>query len=110
MVSQWESDFADMLDEQVTLEPYLGTGARGPQFGPAQVVGGLSVNDTTTLTRSGDGSLSAASATLQMAADTQDFPVGSRVTLPSGRRATVLRQSIQEQKSMGWRYQMVTLG
>ena len=76
------------LRHQVVIEPYLGVGPAGPQYGPAASVRGF-VEEKTRLVRSPTGDEVTSSATVYVRLD-NTAPAKSRVTLPSGRRTAVI--------------------
>ena len=77
---------AVLLRHRVTIEPYLGDGAYGPNYGPPAVVRAL-VADRPQMTRTPDSRTTQATATV-IAGPEIECPVGSRVTLPDGRTPT----------------------
>lgn len=72
----------------VTVEPLLGMGAAGPQYGPAVEVRCL-LRQSTRLVRNAAGDEVTSSSTLYAPLETT-APAKSRVTLPDGRRTTVI--------------------
>lgn len=77
-----------LLRHTVTVEPYTGDGAYGPVYGAAVEVRGM-VDEQTRMVRSPGGEQVVSSSTVYVRLDTT-APPGSRVTLPSGRRTTVI--------------------
>lgn len=74
----------------ITVEPYLGSGAFGPEFGPPVEVA-CRVEDQVELVRSNTGEEVVSTSTVLCEADTV-IPAGSRVTV-NGRQTTVLNVS-----------------
>ncbi len=74
---------------RVDIEPYLGASAYGPRYGPvvARVRGFL--DEQTRMVRAADGSQAVSSSTFYCLLSV-DAPPGSRVTLPDGRKTTVI--------------------
>lgn len=74
---------------RVDIEPYKGDSAYGPRYRPvvAQVRGFL--DQQTRLVRAADGSQVTSTSTFYCLLSV-DAPAGSRVTLPDGRRTTVI--------------------
>ncbi|MCB5167998.1 hypothetical protein LG634_24620 [Streptomyces bambusae] len=77
-----------LLVHQATVEPYLGTGPSGPKYGPAFTIKCLA-QDKTRLVRSPEGDEITSTATVYTRLG-PTVPVKSRVTLPAGRRTTVI--------------------
>lgn len=77
-----------LLVNAVTVEAYAGEGSHGPAYASATTVACL-LTEATTLVRAPDGREVASSASY-IAPPTHNPPVGSRVTLPSGRVTTVI--------------------
>ncbi|MEW2573648.1 hypothetical protein [Streptomyces sp. NPDC047070] len=80
---------AYLLRHRITLEPYAGDSAYGPQYGPPVPNVPALVNPAPRLFRTADGRDVTAAATL-IAAPDLDCPLGSRITLPDGRTATAV--------------------
>ncbi|MEU5979389.1 hypothetical protein [Streptomyces sp. NPDC047315] len=78
-----------LLQHTVTVEPYKGDSAYGPQYGPAVQVRCF-LDDQTRTVRRPDGQEVVSSATFYAQLDTTVCPAESRVTLPSGRQTTVI--------------------
>jgi hypothetical protein len=78
------------LRHEVTVEPYLGVGPSGPQYGPTVVVRAF-VEERTRLVRSPEGDEVISSATVYARLG-PSCPAKSRVRLPSGRRTTVIAE------------------
>jgi hypothetical protein len=78
-----------MLRHEVTVEPLTGEGPFGAILGPAVRVRCFA-DDKRRLVRDATGNEVTSSTTLYAPLDTA-APVGSRVTLPDGRKATVLQ-------------------
>jgi hypothetical protein len=76
------------LRHRVLVEPYLGTGPSGPQYGPAVTVRAF-LEEKTRLVRSPQGDEVISSATFYARLDAV-CPAKSRVTLPAGRRTAVI--------------------
>lgn len=78
-----------LLQHQVTIEPHLGAGAYGDQYGPA-VVERSFVDGKRRMIRdqAGEQTMSTATVILRL---TANCPIGSRITLPDGRVATALQ-------------------
>jgi len=93
LFGEWGLDVAGQ-PIPLSVEPYLGAGANGGKFGPALSRPGLPQmpQDRVIVSSTGDEETSSTAiyAPLSMAGD---FPLGSRVTLRSGRVARVLGHS-----------------
>ncbi|MEU8760646.1 hypothetical protein [Streptomyces sp. NPDC048659] len=76
------------LRHEVVVEPYLGTGPSGPQYGPAAPLRAW-VEEKTRLVRAPDGDEVTSSATFYTRLG-PSIPPKSRVRLPSGRRTAVI--------------------
>lgn len=76
----------------IVVETYLGKAGAGEQFAAAETVEGLPVLYGTTVVRDGDGNerTSTASIYAPLGATADRFTLNSRVTLPDGRKASVL--------------------
>lgn len=79
---------ASMLIHRVTVEPYQGVGPSGPSYGPPVEVKCLK-EDKVRLVRSPNGDEVVSSATFYALPGTT-APAKSRVTLPGGRKTTVI--------------------
>ncbi|MDV5145933.1 hypothetical protein R1T08_17375 [Streptomyces sp. SBC-4] len=79
---------AAFLIHQITVEPYLGVSPSGPAFGPAVEVRCLK-EDKVRLVRSPTGDEVVSSATFYAMPGTV-APAKSKVTLPGGRKTTVI--------------------
>ncbi|MEU2120002.1 hypothetical protein ABZ567_31195 [Streptomyces sp. NPDC016459] len=79
---------AAMLGHRVTVEPYLGRTSVGPRYGPPVVVRCF-LDEKTRTVRDPTGREVVSSSTFY-ARPGLDCPSESRVTLPSGRRTTVI--------------------
>ncbi|MHA4776071.1 hypothetical protein L1085_016365 [Streptomyces sp. MSC1_001] len=79
---------AFVLIHRVQVEPYLGVGPSGPVYGPAVEVRCLK-EDKVRLVRSPEGDEVISSATFYAMPGTV-APAKSRVTLPGGRKTTVI--------------------
>ncbi|EPH40339.1 hypothetical protein ABT390_13525 [Streptomyces aurantiacus] len=77
-----------LLRHEVTVEPYLGTSAYGPRYGPAVTARAL-VAATVKRVRDRTGAETVSTAQIIAAPDLA-CPNGSRITLPDGRRTTAL--------------------
>jgi hypothetical protein len=77
-----------LLQHSVTVEPYLGHTAYGPQYGPPVIVRCFLDQQTRTI-RAADGTQTTSSSTAYARLDTV-APALSRVTLPDGRVTSVL--------------------
>lgn len=77
-----------LLQHQVTIEPYTGTGAYGDTYGAGVAVRCM-VDGKRRMIRDQSGEQTMSMSTVYCALDTP-CPVGSRVTLPDGRVATAL--------------------
>ncbi len=77
-----------MLGHTVTVEPYLGRTSVGPRYGPASPVRCF-VDEQTRTVRDPTGREVVSSSTFY-ARPGIDCPQDSRVTLPSGRKTTVI--------------------
>jgi hypothetical protein len=80
---------AALLRHRVTVEPYIGDGAYGPAYGPAEPDVPALVDERPRLVRATDGRQLVASAIVITGPDIQ-CPAGSRLTLPTGRMTTAL--------------------
>lgn len=78
-----------MLRHEVTIEPKTGEGPVGPVYGPAATVK-VFADDKRRLVRDATGNQVLSETTLYALLDAS-APVGSRVTLPGGRQATVIQ-------------------
>ncbi|MFE0651340.1 hypothetical protein ACFVZH_22405 [Streptomyces sp. NPDC059534] len=78
------------LRHKVTIEPYLGVGPSGPQYGPATTFRAF-VEEKTRMVRSPAGDEVVSSATFYARLDVT-CPAKSRARLPSGRRTTVIAE------------------
>lgn len=76
------------MGQDVTIEPFLGTGTFGDVWGPPVPVRAL-VDNRRRLVRTASGSEVTSETTLRMQLS-ETCPVGSRVTLPDGRRALAI--------------------
>jgi hypothetical protein len=78
-----------LLRHRADIEPYLGPSAYGPRYGP--VLAGVRgfLDQQTRLVRAADGSQVTSTSTFLCRLDV-DAPAGSRVTLPDGRKTTVI--------------------
>ncbi|MGW1679390.1 hypothetical protein [Saccharopolyspora sp. NPDC002376] len=74
--------------QTVTIEPYEGTGAYGPVYGPAVQVRAV-VDAARRLVRNAEGAEVVSETTLYVPLSTV-APAGSRVTLANGTRSTVI--------------------
>ncbi|MBG0830515.1 hypothetical protein HS041_22395 [Planomonospora sp. ID67723] len=79
---------AYLLRHTVTVEPLTGEGPYGPEYGPAAEVRCF-IDDKRRLVRDKTGAQVVSETTVFMPLATT-CPVGSRVTLPTGRESTVL--------------------
>lgn len=79
---------AALLRHSITIEPYLGQGGAGPTYGPAVTVRAF-VDESRRRVRDSTGREVTAEATIVCPLATT-APVESRITLPSGRVATVI--------------------
>lgn len=77
------------LRHRVTVEPYEGSSANGPIYG-APVSVRCFLEESSELTRTSDGTERVSTARYFARLDTIEAPPQSRVTLPSGRVATVI--------------------
>lgn len=80
------------LRHQVTVEPYLGDNGYGPQYGDSVTVRCF-LEEKTRLVRDPDGREVTSSSTVYCRLDAVDAPPESRVTLPDGRKTTVIDQA-----------------
>lgn len=78
-----------LLRHEVTVEPYEGDSAYGPQYG-ALVAVRCFLEEKTRLVRAPGGDEVTSSATVRCRLDAVTAPPKSRVTLPDGRRTTVI--------------------
>jgi len=88
----------DRLGQDVTVEPYQGAGPFGPVYGPPRTVRAL-VDNRRRRVLSSDGTEVLAETTLRMRLG-ETCPVGSRVTLPDGRRVQVLTSAEHDGRSL----------
>ncbi|MEU6822803.1 hypothetical protein ABZ921_19425 [Streptomyces atriruber] len=80
---------AFLLRHRITVEPYLGDSAYGPQYGPAVADIPALVAESVRLVRAADGR--DVTSTAQVIAEPGlNCPAGSRITLPTGRITTAL--------------------
>ncbi|MGW7198455.1 hypothetical protein [Streptomyces chryseus] len=77
-----------LLRHQVTIEPLIGQGPYGPQYGPPVVSRGF-LDAKTRMVRSPGGEEVTSSSTFYTRLDTV-APPGSRATLPDGTPTTVI--------------------
>lgn len=77
-----------LLRHEVSVEPYLGTSAYGPRYGPAAPVRAL-VAETVKRVRDRTGAETVSTAQI-IAAPNLVCPTGSRITLPDGRKTTAI--------------------
>ena len=98
------------LVHQVTVEPYTGSGAYGPQYG-APVVRACMVDEKRKLVRAGNGDEVVSEASIYLRrAFLADFKPESKVTLPSGRSSTVITCADRSDGGRGaWQHLEVTL-
>lgn len=91
-MSQFTEEFAEFLQHSVTVETYEGTDAFGDRFSSEVEVEGLMVQETSAVVQvsSGEYRQSEAMITGDLPAFDQ-FKVKSKVTLPSGRVAEVIK-------------------
>lgn len=78
-----------MFGHTVRIEPYLGPGAGGPVYGPAVAVA-CRINAGHRLVRRPESAEDTDDTVIYLAAGVQ-CPLQSRVTLPDGSTATVMR-------------------
>ncbi|PJN40510.1 hypothetical protein CG747_12625 [Streptomyces sp. CB02959] len=81
-----------LLRHLITVEPYLGDSAYGPQYGPPAVAVPALVSAAVRQVRGADGR-EVVSSTTVIAAPGLDCPPGSRLTLPDGRTTTAITTS-----------------
>lgn len=79
------------LRHEVTVEPYEGDGAAGPIYGDAVTVRCF-LEEKTRLVRAKDGREVTSGATFYCRLDAVNAEPEARVTLPSGRKTTVIQQ------------------
>lgn len=77
-----------MMQHSVIIEPYLGSTAYGPKYGPGVAVPCF-LDEKTQTVRAADGTETTSSSTAYTRLDTV-APALSRVTLPDGRVTSVL--------------------
>lgn len=81
---------AQLFTQTVSVEPFTGQDSYGRTYGPAQTVT-CWVEDGNKLVRDSSGNETVAAATVYASlGDADKFPVGSRVTMPTGRVSTVI--------------------
>lgn len=85
----------DFWVHTVTAQPLTGHGAYGPALG-APVTLTCWVDEAIRLVRDGDGAQVVSTATIHAPAGTTALTVGGKVTLPSGREATVLTVAVHD--------------
>lgn len=78
-----------LMRHSVTVEPYTGDSAYGPMYGPPETVQCF-LEEGTKLSRSADGHEATSTAQFY-ARPGPSVPAQSRVTLPDGRRTTVMQ-------------------
>ncbi|MFJ1865546.1 hypothetical protein ACIOD1_13025 [Streptomyces sp. NPDC088097] len=78
----------------MTIEPYAGDSAYGPQYGPAVTVRAF-VTEKVRTVRDKRGEEVVASTTVYLL-PTQDCPPESLVTTPSGRTASVITSALHD--------------
>ncbi|MEF3114489.1 hypothetical protein [Streptomyces chrestomyceticus] len=78
-----------LLRHRITVEPYAGEAAYGPQYRHTIPNVRALVDESPRMVRAADGRQVTASATV-IAGPTLDCPPGSRITLPDGRTTTAL--------------------
>jgi hypothetical protein len=83
-----------LLRHRVTVEPFLGNSATGPRYGPPVEVRCF-VEEKTRMVRAPSGEEVTSSSTFY-ALPSAVCPEKSRVTLPSGRKATVIEAVRQD--------------
>lgn len=83
-----------LLQHKVGVEPLLGNGGKGPQFGPKTTIRCF-VQNGQRLTRGANAEQITASATVRFRPDVK-CPVGSRVTFADGRTGIVLVANQQD--------------
>ena len=83
-----------LLRHVVTVEPYLGTGAYGPQYGPAVTVKCFR-DDTRRLVQATAGGEVMSESTLYCLPSAV-IPLESRVTLQDGRKYTVITSKLRD--------------
>ncbi|MER6832708.1 hypothetical protein ABT320_01740 [Streptomyces cellulosae] len=79
---------AFLLQHQVTVEPYLGSGSKGDVYGPPERVRCLIDEKTQQVISPGGQTVTSGSS--YIARPDHRPPPNSRVTLPDGRRTTVI--------------------
>ncbi|MEU9921871.1 hypothetical protein AB0H51_11340 [Streptomyces griseoluteus] len=77
-----------LLQHQVVVEAYLGSGGKGAVYGPAESVRCLIDERTQQVTAPGGSVVTSGSSYITTPGHRP--PPGSRVTLPDGRRTTVI--------------------
>jgi len=82
-----------LLRYTVTIEVYSGESAYGPQYA-APVAARAYVEETSRTVRAKDGEEVTSTATKMWLFPTQECPPESRVTLPSGRVASVITSTL----------------
>jgi hypothetical protein len=80
---------AFLLQHEVSVEPYLGSSAYGPRYGPMVTVPCL-LEQQTRVVVGADGSDVTSSSTFRAPLDAPACPPESRVTLPDGDTTTVI--------------------
>jgi hypothetical protein len=89
-MSDFVEVFADFLGHTVTVEPYEGDGAFGVGYGSPTEVSSVMVEHVDRMVRTSTGDELQSNTRLYVPLEAaEDFPLESRVTLPSGRRHTV---------------------
>jgi hypothetical protein len=84
-----------LLVHQITIEPYLGDSAYGPQFGPPAAGVRCFLDEQNRMVRAKDGREITSSSTAYCPPGTS-APPNSRVTLPDGRQTTVIATSARD--------------
>lgn len=87
-----------VLVHMVTIEPYQGDGAYGPQYG-APVTARALVEETVRTVRNERGEEVVSSTTVYLL-PSQDCPPESRVTTPTGRVASVITSALHDGGSL----------
>lgn len=78
-----------LLVHQITIEPYIGNSAYGPQYGPAVAGVRCFIEEQNRLVRAANGDEVVSSSTITCKPGTS-APAKSRITLPGGRVTTVI--------------------
>lgn len=99
------------LVHTVDVDPYTGSGAYGDVYDPTVMGVPCFADDKRQLIRNADGQEVVSETTLYLRlAHEASFPPGSRVTVPSGRQAVVIKTAARTDGDIGaWQHLEVSL-